>query len=393
MARRGVPKVLRVRAKNAGLFPGHHRLYDDPRPHAFAMPLDDLWKNAESAIPRIDAVLQHVEQEHRLPSASFVVDLVPYVAHLLARPPRLDLEIYKLTWPDPPEDIPSFSDLTDDSSELNEHERRLGFFAVLADVLLFNTHWSIALAPRAAPWITTDLGMAYLPGEGIGTFVIPLTPQHAVVLTGTAPTYRFGVRRVSIRTHDWSADDVRLVNDFSAMAAPFEVYALDEDAAGHVLEIWEDPDRAVKHGSGLSAQMLLPLATTSGARMLNSGREYEPRRAGLRFLTAHHEFGCGCEKALDDFPEYARENVRRGLERGLAEARKELRQTRRFEVVAPNSPQGVFVDRGRIVSATARGWRVTAPKLSASNTQIRDGCRSDRAAGVAFGLGESTTRR
>ena len=298
VARRGVPKVLHPRAQEAGLLSRHHRLYDEGDPHARGQPLDDVWQTAEGAIDRVETVMLGVERGWPVPAVEFVLALVPYVAHLLARPARIDLPTIAMSWPDTPPVIPDASDLTNLNSGINEHDRRRTFFAVLADAILFRSHWSIALAQEADPWMTNDLGMVWLPGESPGTFVIPMTPRHAVILGAGPPNYRFGARKVRIKAYEWSGQDVQLANELLALTASREVYALREKQAAGILDLWQDPTAATCHSSGATAQVLYPSVAAAGAWLLNEGRPLDSELSWARFMTAHHEFGCKCEQAF-----------------------------------------------------------------------------------------------
>ena len=297
-------------------------------------------------MPDLTVSLDLIESGHQIPAARFVMQIAPYLAHLLTRHPKVRLPLWPIGQPGPDPHVPDLSDLTSRPERLDEHDRRHGVMGAMVDTVLFGIRWTVAVAPREQPWITTDIGVAWLPGTGIGRHVIPLSARHAVVLGPGAPTYAFGADDVRISAYKWTAEDVNVVNDVLALLAPREVYARTESQAERVLDLWAAPNRASVSTDGVPAALLAGRDPEDGPWLLLQGRLYDPLRSWSRFITANHQFACNCSEAISRLPEEERPAAAALHRKRLDMAQNSLRGP---QAVSPGSdrPHGRRVDRSR----------------------------------------------
>lgn len=164
------------------------------------------------------------------PAGWFVNVLAPFVAQLLARPPRLVLD--------------DMSDLTTESST---RESALGqrpeAFAHFLDAIVYQRRWLVVDAPPGS-LPSTDLGWIYMPGDFPGELFIPVTPSRALVVRGGRPwTYFHGDDLVDIPVVAWPPDQVRVRAEAMMLVAPREVYAATPDLTEHALRLWAQGDQ------------------------------------------------------------------------------------------------------------------------------------------------------
>ena len=240
VVRRGVPKVITVKAEQAGLLRDHPRLYDDPANPS--VDLDRVWQDAEGLIDRLDASVRL--PEHRvLPIGDFVRVWVPYVAHLLARTPNITDD----TSPDLRRAAPTSGAWSD----------REAIFGRFADTLVGACRWTV-LESTGQPFLTSDAGFVFLPSGRGGALVIPVTPRQAFLIEREPhPRLR---EKMRIPHVSWPERDTAFLNDVLCLSSGREVYASRQDQAERAIALWDGAASPTDLGDGAHAGLLCSLA-------------------------------------------------------------------------------------------------------------------------------------
>jgi hypothetical protein len=282
VARRGVDKPLVLAADDCGWDPKNRRLYQS---QDGSESLDELWQRSERMVGEVIHGVNLLRDGEPAPAGWFVNVLAPFVAQLLARPPRLVLD--------------DMSDLTTESST---RESALGqrqeAFAHFLDAIVYQRRWLVVDAPPGS-LPSTDLGWIYMPGEFPGELFIPVTPSRAVVVRGGRPwTYFHGDDLVDIPVVAWPVDQVRVRAEAMMLVAPREVYAATPDLTEHALRLWGAGGPAGTSDSDLAAGLAQWESWVTGG-LLRTGSAKDPTIAWQRFLVASHRFAeCHCEDAM-----------------------------------------------------------------------------------------------
>lgn len=346
-ARRGVGKVLTLKAEEFG------RLPRNPQPYGsdwlVPLSLDGLLQKAESGLEKLIKGLESLESSGSIEAEWFVMLAAPYLGHLLARHPKLDAL--------------GIPDLTLGHQRPESYMNRYGLIGVLIEAVLFRTHWTLALSPPEMPWVETDIGMVWLPGRDAGSVLLPITPRYAVLLASGKPTYEYGRKLVSVRSYEWALDDVAVVNDLMALLAPREVYARDKVQAEHVLAVWAGKAAGSENRDGVAADVLAGFEADHALYPLLQDRLIDPSISIPRFIAANHLFACNCEASISRLPPQSQDAVRATMHRDMEAAVRSLRHERSMPDRASKGLTGISLSNTKNICAIAdrRGFRVIAP--------------------------------
>lgn len=348
LARRGVQKVLRPQAEGCGRPSRNSQPYGPDL--LMPLSLDGLWQKAESSLDDFTRGLLALELGEVAPAGWFVTVAAPYVGHLLARHPKLD--------------VPGLPDLTQSHRGPSSYMARFGFAAIVIDAVLFRMQWTLALAPTAAPWINTDMGVVWLPGRGTGCFLLPVTPRCAVLLTSATPSYRFAQESVSVRSYEWSVADSQVVQDVMALVAPREVYAESEMQAERALDLWAGRCRGAQSTHGVPAELLTGMGAEQSIHPLLGSQPANPSLSMARFGAATHQFACDCEQQLAQLPFSRQAAVRETMHREMQWGIRSLRAPQELLTGSSDAFIGISLSDTIDTCAVAnrRGLNVITPQ-------------------------------
>ena len=280
VARRDLGRVLPQVADRAGLLGRpHDHLYDN---HDRVRPdLDDFWQCIEETIPLLDETIHRVARGGQLYTSDFVKVWVPYIAHLLARPPRVSLNEHH--------------DLRDNASTPTDRYR---LFATYADSFLLRTEWSLVTTTPAHPLLSNDGGYAVMPGgsDFAPAVVVPLSRTVAVRLAVSPdPTFNRKRARTEVPVYRWHPQDIAALNELFTGNAGREVYADTHDRATHAVDLWDGTSEPHYSHAGVDARVFTATAVENTAHVLIGGAPPNDD-PWSRYLIARHRYGCDCAK-------------------------------------------------------------------------------------------------
>lgn len=279
VARRDLDKVLRQIAERAGLLgKPHDHIYDNH--DALRPDLDDFWQDIEKTLPKLDESIHRVTTGGQLRTSTFVTVWVPYIAHLLARPPRITLSEHH--------------DLRDGDSAPTDRYR---LFATYADSFLMRTRWALLTTTPEHPFVSNDGGYTVLPGgpDEASAVVVPISRTIAIHLrVSTDPTFDRKQPRTPIPTHGWHADDVAALNDLMAHMAGREVYTATQEQADHALTVINGTATPHLSRVGVDPRVFAATAIEMTAHTLIGGAPTKDDPWG-RYLIARHRYTCDCK--------------------------------------------------------------------------------------------------
>jgi hypothetical protein len=299
VSRKGVDRPFLTAASKVGYDPSNPQIYRGP-----LVNLDDVWQRAEGHHGMVQRLLSDIVATGVIPAEAFACILVPYVAHLIARQPRLFL-------PDE-----GMSDLIQGSESHDKH-LALRFAAMwkFADALLTARKWFVVVPPDGVELVTTDLGLLWGSGPTPGEIFLPLSPKAALVIWGGGHSYDPRSDWVEVPRLDWETWAIEVRRDAMILATPHDVYTSSEETAiyAHNLCRTPPPSRSsLRAGDRATAFDLAVADTHLMAGFVQDGAAMHPQVAHARVLCVQHRWACSCDEAFADVadPVSRREMIR-----------------------------------------------------------------------------------
>lgn len=237
VARRGSARPFPQAAHNVG--------FDGRVPRAYAAPagtsfdFDQILSQSETYLGSLPNLMPRVLRDRRMPAIEYVAQLIPFVAGLLSRSPRLGLADTSSLNPENPRQV----DL------LNE---RVEAVCQALYVLTFDSTLML-VRDIEMTLFTNDTGYTVGPGPDGGLEVfLPLGPGVALVaIVGGNPNLNVRRRRVPLRCVDWSPAVLDTRKWLLAFHARSEAYASTREIAADILVRQQTPQARTQEGFAL----------------------------------------------------------------------------------------------------------------------------------------------
>ncbi len=222
VARRGAQKPFRQAAKRVGFDSRVPRSYATPEGLSFDF--DVVLSQSETFIGDLKQLGPRLRREPRIGAAEYVAGLIPLLAGILSRSPRLGLGDTSALSPDNP-------------NQRAMLEERMEALAAALYLLSFGTTLMV-IRDIDEGLFTNDTGYVVGPAPaGAVEVFVPINPRFAIVLlVGGLPNVDAQAPHASARCVDWNADVLDIRKWLLARHARHEAYASTQGTAQLILD-------------------------------------------------------------------------------------------------------------------------------------------------------------